>query len=129
MASQVLYLLAGISGLPVFAPSPVLPPGVLRLFGPTGGYLISYPIAAFVAGRLAERGFDRRYWTSVFAMSAGLAVIFICGVTWLAWFAQPVPVGLTSALNAGLYPFVPADIVKVLVAATILPSIWRITGR
>src|SRR5918997_3315646 len=67
MASQVLYLLAGIAGLPVFAASPVLPQGALRLLGPTAGYLLSYPLAAFVAGALAERGFDRRYIPSVLA--------------------------------------------------------------
>src|SRR6476646_12245479 len=67
MSSQVLYLLAGIAGLPVFAASPVLPQGIGRLLGPTGGYLLSYPIAAFLAGALAERGFDRRFATSVIA--------------------------------------------------------------
>jgi len=54
MASQILYVCAGASGLPVFAPSAVLLPGVLRLLGPTGGYLMSYPLAAWVTGRLAE---------------------------------------------------------------------------
>src|SRR5687768_1588975 len=72
LASQVLYLLAGIAGLPVFAASAVLPQGPLRLLGPTGGYLMSYPFAAYVTGSLAERGFDRRYLTSVLAMFAGL---------------------------------------------------------
>ncbi len=72
MASQVLYLLAGIAGLPVFATSAVLPQGFLRLLGPTGGFLMAYPFAAFIAGWLAERGFDRRYVTSVIAMGAGL---------------------------------------------------------
>jgi biotin transport system substrate-specific component len=129
MSSQLLYLLAGISGLPVFAASAELPPGLLRLLGPTGGYLISYPFAAFVAGWLAERRFDRRYLTSVFAMSTGLAVIFTCGVAWLAWFAQPAAVGLQLALSTGLYPFLAADIVKVLAAAAVLPSVWRFTGR
>src|SRR5215203_5545987 len=50
MSAQVLYLLAGIAGFPVFAASPVLPQGALRLLGPTGGYLMSYPAAAFLAG-------------------------------------------------------------------------------
>jgi biotin transport system substrate-specific component len=126
MASQVLYLLIGIAGLPVFAFSPVLPQGVLRLLGPTGGYLMSYPFAAFVAGALAERGFDRRYLTSVLAMTAGLAIIFICGVTWLAWFARPAGPGLAAALRAGLYPFLPADIVKILIAAAVMPAVWRV---
>ena len=58
--AQILYLAAGIAGLPVFAISPVLPMGAGRLLGPTGGYLMSYPLAAFVTGTLAARGFDRR---------------------------------------------------------------------
>src|SRR5213075_1203626 len=85
LTSQVLYLAAGIAGLPVFAASPVLPQGILRLVGPTGGYLMSYPFAAFVAGYLAERGFDRRYLTSVMAMAGGLAIVFTSGVCWLAF--------------------------------------------
>src|SRR5258707_14824782 len=76
MSSQILYLALGIAGLPVFAASPILPQGVARLLGPTGGYLMSYPIAAFVAGSLAERGFDRRYLRFVLAMVCGLAVVF-----------------------------------------------------
>src|SRR3990170_3876620 len=99
MASQILYLLAGLSGLPVFAASPVLPQGPLRLLGPTGGYLLSYPFAAFLTGYLAERGFDRRYSTSVLAMAAGLVVIFAFGVPWLAMFARPTGLGFEAALN------------------------------
>ena len=126
MASQVLYLAAGIAGLPVFATSAVLPQGFLRLLGPTGGFLLSYPFAAYLTGRLAERGLDRRYLTSVIAMAAGLAVVFTFGVTWLAFFAQPAPLGLDAALRTGLYPFVPADVFKILIAATILPTVWRL---
>src|SRR5437868_10990542 len=84
IASQILYLSLGLAGLPVFAASPVLPQGIARLLGPTGGYLMSYPFAAFVTGYLAERGFDRRYFTFVLAMIAGLAVVFAGGVAWLA---------------------------------------------
>ncbi len=129
MSAQVLYLLAGIAGLPVFAASPMLPQGALRLLGPTGGYLISYPSAAFAAGWLAERGFDRRYLTSVIAMACGLALVFACGVTWLAFFARPVAVGFDAALRTGLYPFIPADIFKVFVAAAVMPAVWRLLGK
>jgi biotin transport system substrate-specific component len=129
MASQLLYLALGIAGFPVFAASPVLPQGALRLLGPTGGYLMSYPFAAFVAGALAERGFDRRYITSVIAMAAGLAVVFTFGVLWLAWFARPVHSGLGGALRTGLYPFLPADIVKICIAAAIIPAVWALIGR
>ena len=129
MASQVLYLLAGLAGLPVFAMSPTLPQGALRLLGPTGGYLMAYPFAAFMTGWLAERGYDRRYITSVIAMAAGLAVLFAGGIAWLAWFALPAPAGLQNALRFGLYPFVGPDLVKILGAAAVLPAIWKLAGR
>jgi biotin transport system substrate-specific component len=132
-ASQILYLAAGIAGLPVFAASATLPPGALRLLGPTGGYLMAYPVAAFVAGYLAERGFDRRYITSVAAMFAGLAIIFASGVLWLGLFARTLtgsaPVGLQSALATGLYPFILPDLVKLAVAAGLVPALWRLIGR
>jgi biotin transport system substrate-specific component len=132
MRSQLLYLAAGLAGLPVFAPSPILPPGAARLLGPTGGYLIAYPFAAFLTGWLATRGFDRRYLTSVVAMIAGLAVIYVCGVLWLAFVAravgQIVPIGPSAALTSGLYPFVIPDLVKVLMAGGIMPALWRLFG-
>jgi biotin transport system substrate-specific component len=123
MTSQICYLALGLAGLPVFAASPLLPQGAARLLGPTGGYLMSYPIAAFAAGYLAERGFDRRYLTSVLAMAAGLAVVFTCGVGWLAVGAPHL--GLSAALATGLVPFLPADLFKIVVAATVLPAAWR----
>jgi biotin transport system substrate-specific component len=128
-ASQLLYLTLGVAGLPVFAASAVLPPGAARLLGPTGGYLLAYPVAAFVTGWLASRGFDRRYFTSALALLAGLAVIFIGGVLWLAYFAPVTagqPLGLGAALAAGLYPFVLADLVKVCIASAVLPAVWRL---
>jgi biotin transport system substrate-specific component len=121
--SQLLYLAAGIAGLPVFAASPVLPQGVARLLGPTGGFLMSYPLAALVAGTLAERGLDRRYLTSALAMAAGLVVVFACGVSWMAWGAPHL--GLVAAFNAGAAPFILADLLKVLLAAAVLPATWR----
>jgi biotin transport system substrate-specific component len=120
-ASQILYLLAGILGLPVFAYAPELPQGLLRLVGPTGGYLMAYPAAAFVTGWLAERGFDRRYSTSILAMAAGLSAIFVGGVAWIAKDA-----GLGTALTLGLYPFLVVDLVKIVLAGLVLPSLWRI---
>jgi biotin transport system substrate-specific component len=125
LSSQVLYLAAGAAGLPVFAASPVLPQGLARLAGPTGGYLLCYPLAAFLTGWLAERGFDRRYVSSAIAMAAGLAVIFAGGVLWLT-VVQPG--GLWAALGAGLFPFVAADLVKILIASAVLPGVWRFLG-
>ena len=96
LASQVLYILAGLAGLPVFAASPILPQGAARLIGPTRWCLMAFPLAAFVAGALAERGLDRRYLTSVLAMAAGLAVIFLFGVTWLS---VVTPLGVSGAIR------------------------------
>ena len=127
MTAQVLYLAAGIAGLPVFAFAPELPQGAARLLGPTGGYLMAYPFAAFVAGALAGRGLDRRYLSSLLAMAAGLAVIFACGVTWLTLFAPGAELrSLQQALAAGLYPFVLADTIKLCLAAAVMPAAWKL---
>ena len=130
-SSQMLYLLAGIAGMPIFAASPVLPQGLARLAGPTGGFLLSYPLAAFVTGWLAERGCDRRYLTSVLAMAAGLTIIFASGVSMLAMQLTPaLGVGAWNAsMQAGFYPFALVDAVKVLLAAAVLPGVWKVVGR
>jgi biotin transport system substrate-specific component len=127
-ASQVMYLALGIAGLPVFAASPVLAQGAARLLGPTGGYLMAYPLAAFVAGALAERGFDRRYLTAVVAMICGLAVIFVGGVSWIALVAQPAR-GFSGAIATGLVPFIVPDLLKLLVAAGAMPGLWWLAPR
>jgi biotin transport system substrate-specific component len=118
--AQVFYLMLGIAGLPVFAFSPELPQGIARLMGPTGGYLIAYPIAAFVTGLLAENGLDRRYLTSILAMGVGLSIVFIGGVSWIARFA-----GIDTALATGLYPFIVVDVIKVVAAGLVLPTAWK----
>ena len=84
---------------------------------------MSYPFAAFLTGFLAERRFNRRYLTSVIAMAAGLTVIFAGGVA-LAGLVRPsrAHAGLDAALRTGLYPFLPADMVKVCVAAAVMPG-------
>jgi biotin transport system substrate-specific component len=127
-ASQIMYLVAGIAGLPVFAASTILPQGAARLLGPTGGYLLAFPLAAFVTGWLAEKGFDRRYSTSILAMGAGLAIIFGCGVSWLA-FSLLAAEGFRGAAAAGFTPFLLADVLKICLAGAVLPAAWRITRQ
>jgi biotin transport system substrate-specific component len=122
--AQCLYLAAGVAGLPVFAPSAQLPPGALRLVGPTAGYLWAYPIAAALTGALAERGWDRRYVTSAAAMLAGLAVIFAGGMSWLAVLTHSAQ----AAFTEGVRWFVALDVLKVLGAALILPRVWSMLG-
>ena len=89
---------------------------------------MAYPIAAFVSGWLAERRFDRRYITAVLAMTAGLGVIFTGGVTWLAFVVPPAP-GMSAALAAGFLPFIAADLLKLLIGAGVMPSLWWLAGR
>lgn len=121
--AQATYLLVGIIGLPVFAASPLLPQGAARLMGPTGGYLLAYPLAAFVVGWLAERGWDRRHLTSILAMTAGLAVIYVGGVSWLSVVhLRPV----MAAFAEGVAPFFVPDLLKIVAAALVLPQAWRL---
>lgn len=125
-SAQVLYLLLGIAGLPVFAASPVLPQGLLRLVGPTGGYLLSYPFAAFLTGLLAERGFDRKYVGSFAAMLVGLVLVYFAGASGLS---LTTGVSFTGALAAGVMPFIGADLLKLVAAAGIVPGLWSLLGR
>ena len=125
--TQTAYLAAGIAGLQVFAPSVVLPPGAARLLGPTGGFLMAYPVAAFVTGWLAERGWDRRYLTSAAAMTIGLAVIFAGGLSWLTVAGYEPSLGAATAKD--FVPFIVRDLAKVGVAAAILPQAWRLLGK
>jgi biotin transport system substrate-specific component len=125
LVAMLSYLAAGIAGLPVFAPSAALPPGALRLLGGTGGYLMAYPLAAFVTGSLAARGWDRRYVTSLAAMLVGLAVIYAGGAAWRTGLLG----SLDLAIVTGVVPFIVPDLLKAALAALILPQAWRLLNR
>jgi biotin transport system substrate-specific component len=119
--AQVLYLLEGASGLPVFAGGAA---GAHVFAGPTAGYLVAFPFAAALTGLLAARGWDRRFATTVAAMLLGSAVIFALGLVGLARFTTP-----GALLAQGLWPFVPGDAIKATLAALALPAAWRMAGR
>lgn len=105
-ASQLLYLAAGAVGFPVFAAGG----GVAYLLGPTGGYLLAYPAAAWVGGAVVRPGAGR----ALLAALAALGVIYAGGVSWLAVIAGP-----EAALGAGLWPFLLADLVKALLVCLV----------
>ncbi|HWJ22342.1 MAG TPA: biotin transporter BioY [Gemmatimonadaceae bacterium] len=113
-ASMALYLAAGAAGLPVFAP--VGAPGVLRLLGPTGGYLIAYPFAAFAAGWLGERATS--FVARAAAAAAGILVLYVGGLAQLTLLTG----SLEHAALLGVLPFAALDAVKALVAALVSPS-------
>jgi biotin transport system substrate-specific component len=119
--SVLTYLMQGALGLPVLAGGVA---GLARLTGPTGGYLIGFVAAAFLVGWLAERGWDRRFETTLLAMALGNVVIYACGLPWLARF-----VGAERVLAMGLWPFVPGDVGKILLATASLPWGWRLLDR
>lgn len=121
--SQLTYLAIGAVGIPYwFALGGTV--GIARLVGPTGGYLIGFVAAAFVVGWLAERGWDKRVWTAIPALLAGSAVMYVFGLAWLSRF---VPEG--TVLQAGLYPFVIGDLIKIVAAALTIPSGWLLLRR
>lgn len=117
-AAMVLYLAEGAAGLPVF--NSAGPGGIAQLFGPTGGYLMSYPFVAGLAGFLFDRG--RKSFTR--AAASGLAaevLLFVIGLTWLTVWAG----SFKKALFFGLYWFVFAEVIKVLMAAAVAARIKR----
>jgi biotin transport system substrate-specific component len=120
-AAAVLYLLEGLSGLPVFAQGHG---GPLWLIGPTAGYLYSYPLAAFIAGWFSERGWGNHIARALCGMLIALAVIYAGGWLWLAFIAGP-----RGAFAMGIMPFVVADVVKIAIAAALLPYAQRLVGR
>jgi len=115
------YLLLGLLGASVFAPGETQ--GLARILGPTGGYLLSYPLVAWLTGRLAERRWDRRFSSAALAMLAGSALIYAIGLPWLA---VALGTGLRETLALGLLPFIPGDLLKLALAGAALPGAWRL---
>jgi len=121
-ASLLLYLTLGAAGLPIFTPFGA--PGVARLFGPTGGYLLAYPIAAYAVGRLAGDG--RRWARLAVAALTGLALIHLGGLAQLLLLTGSV----AGALRLGTLPFLVGDLIKVAVAVLVLkPTVSPLRAR
>ncbi len=120
-AAIALYLLEGAAGLPVFSGGAA---GFARLLGPTGGYLAGFPVAAYVVGLLAERGWDRTPSRAFAAMLLGSLPIFALGLLGLSRF-----VPAKALLGAGLWPFIAGDLLKAALSAGLLPLGWKLIGR
>jgi biotin transport system substrate-specific component len=116
-AALALYLAEGAVGLPVFNPTGL--GGVAQLFGPTGGFLMVYPFVAFLAGYIFERG-SKSFLRAVVAGFLAEIVLFVGGLTWLYAFTH----SLAKAAYLGLYWFLAAEIIKVMLAAGIATR-WR----
>lgn len=117
------YLVAGIAGAPVFAPSAnAANHGIARLTSATGGYLVGMLVASFVLGYLADRKADQKFTTSYPALLLGNAIIFGFGLTWLHYSLN---LSWSKTISAGLTPFIFGEILKIAIVATSLPLIWR----
>jgi biotin transport system substrate-specific component len=116
-ATLLAYLAEGAAGLPVFAQGKAGLPT-----GPTGGYLIGFVFAAALVGFLAERGWDRRWTTTLLAMVLGNLVIYAFGVTWLSTF-------IPDAIAKGMLPFLIGDAIKIIIAIIVLPGGWALARR
>ena len=138
LLSVGLYLLLGFVGLPVFALDQTT--GVYRsglntvvglesgqiVLGATGGYLVGFLFAGGLVGRLAELGWDRKIGGSIAAMLLGNLVIYLIGIPWLMAAAR---LNLDDGLRYGLWDFLPGDLIKVAVAAALLPVGWWLVRR
>jgi len=121
--AMALYVLLGAVGLPFYSGGDG---GVQHLWGATGGYIFGFIVAAWVVGKLAERGQDRTFLRAAPAFAAGQLVIFGLGVPWLAVSAD---LSASEAIAAGFTPFIVGGIVKAALAGALLPSAWRLVGR
>ena len=121
------YLLAGLAGAPVFAPSATAANhGIDRLLGATGGYLVGMFVASLLLGYLADRKADQKFKTSFPALLLGDAVIFFFGLTWLHFSLE---LSWSATFAAGLTPFIFGELLKIAITATSLPLIWRKISR
>ena len=120
VATVSLYLFQGMVGIPVFAYGG----GLLYLLGPTGGFLFGFLFASIIIGELADKGWGKQIFKSVIAMLIGLIVIYTFGI-----FQLSILKGFDFAIINGLKPFIVGDLYKLILAAMVLPQIWRLADK
>ena len=111
--AQILYLVLGCFGFPAFSSAGA---GALYLFGPTGGYLVGFVVAAGICGLCADRFDISRIYVRLALFVTATAIVYVCGIVWLM---QNYSLAYPQALTLGMYPFIPGDIIKILAAITI----------
>jgi biotin transport system substrate-specific component len=118
-----LYMLAGIAGAPVFANSGH---GLDRLVGATGGYLVGMLVATFVLGQFARFRLDQKFLTALPSMLIGTVITFSFGLVWLHQYTGQ---SWSRTISAGLTPFIIGEALKIAIAGTSLPALWRLVNR
>lgn len=128
LATMIAYLAAGFVGVPVFANTPPSSAGPFYFFGPTGGYLLAYPLAAWIIGKVSESEQGRSLPALLVAMIIGNSLVLAIGACWLAWVALPSG-GFSGAWTVGVVPFLLPELVKVGLAGTSISLMWRTVKR
>ena len=123
-ATLLLYLLEGALGLPVFQGTPERGIGLAYMAGPTGGYLVGFVAAAAIIGWCADRGWDRNPFKLLGVMVVAEVAMLALGALWLAHLF-----GIDKAFVYGIGPFIITDLLKIVLAACIVPALWRILRR
>lgn len=124
VATLLLYMAEGAMGLPVFQSSPEKGVGLAYMLGTTGGYLAGFVAMAAIAGWAADRGFDRNPFKLFGAFMVAEVVMMAMGFAWLA-----VLIGADKAWQFGVAPFVVGDLIKVALAASLVPAVWSMLAR
>lgn len=123
VATFATYILVGLAGAPVFANSGS---GLDRLFGATGGYLLGMLVATFLLGQFARFRLDQKFSTALPSMLIGTVTTFSFGLVWLHQYTGQ---SWSWTFNAGLTPFILGEVLKIAIAGTSLPAIWRVVNR
>ena len=121
-ATLVAYLIEGAVGLPVFAPSVLGVSGLAHLIGPTGGYLLAYPLAAAMTSFLYRRS-QRGFFAAAFSAAAGSLLVLALGAVWLAVFSHA---SVQNVLALAVIPFLPGDALKIVAAAGLATGFVRL---
>lgn len=124
VATFLLYMAEGAMGLPVFQGTPEKGIGLAYMMGPTGGYLAGFVLMAAIVGYAADHGWDRSIIKLFSAMLAAEVVMMALGFAWLA-----VLIGADNAWTFGVAPFIVPDLVKVALAACLVPAGWSVLSR
>ena len=122
-ATFALYLAIGFAGAPVFAGHGH---GIERLVGPTGGYLVGMLISSWVLGALAGRKWDQKLFSAISTMLIGDLIIFSFGLIWLHQYTGK---DWVWTFSAGLTPFIFGEVLKIAIAGTSLPTVWKFVAR
>ncbi len=123
-ATLALYMLEGALGLPVFAGTPEKGIGIPYMLGPTGGYLVGFVAPAWLAGWLAEKGWDRTFLKAAAVNLVATAVVFVFGLAWL------IPMfGVSKSIAVGVTPFLLSSAFKIALGGALLPAAWTLVRR